>query len=464
MRQANSGLAAARNTGLAAATSPFVAFLDADDRLTPTAVEAGLAAMATYPNAVMVYGAHRRIGADGARISRDRFNPVGPDPHTDLLRGNMVAMHAAVFYRAEALRRAGGFDARLRLCEDYDLYLRLSRDQLIACHPVVVAEYRWHGSNISSDKLRMLRAVLTVHDRYAASPDPARRAAWHEGQPIWRDYYASEIALAALRDWRSSRRPRALVAGAAGAARASPRWVAAAGLRAARRLLGQPPGVGSPPRPGSVRLGDLGGTEPISRDFGFDRGTPIDRYYIEAFLQRHRDDVHGHVLEIGDDAYSRRFGGDRIVRQDILHVHAGNPLATLVGELADPEVVTDDVYDCMIITQTLHLVWDFRAAVERLRAALKPGGVALVTVPGISQIDRGEWGVTWYWSFTHASMARLFGEVFGPPNVHVEHHGNVFAATAFLQGLAVEEVGAGKLDAVDGAYQAVITIRAVKTV
>src|SRR5438094_3360732 len=47
-----------------------------------------------------------------------------------------------------------------------------------------------------------------------------------------------------------------------------------------------------------VRLGTLRPTSPISTDFGYDRGTPIDRYYIEAFLSHHRSSIRGHVLEV----------------------------------------------------------------------------------------------------------------------------------------------------------------------
>jgi hypothetical protein len=100
--------------------------------------------------------------------------------------------------------------------------------------------------------------------------------------------------------------------------------------------------------------------------------------------------------------------------------------------------------------------------VSQLYRALAPGGVVLVTVPGISQIDRGEWGRAWFWSFTTESLARLFGECFGRDAVLVEHHGNVFAATAFLQGLAVEEVDTAKLDPIDKAYQVIVGVRARK--
>jgi SAM-dependent methyltransferase len=211
-----------------------------------------------------------------------------------------------------------------------------------------------------------------------------------------------------------------------------------------------------------VNFGDFTSTWPISACFGFDRGLPLDRYYIEKFLARHAGDVRGRVLEIGDDSYSRQFGGANIGVQDILHVHAGNPIATLVGDLTDPAVVADGMFDCMILTQTLHLIYDFHLALKRIHAALRPGGVVLLTVPGITQIDRGEWGSTWYWAFTSQAMRRLFGDVFEGGEVEVVNQGNVFAATAFLQGLAVEEVDTAKLDVTDDAYQVIISVRARK--
>ena len=129
-------------------------------------------------------------------------------------------------------------------------------------------------------------------------------------------------------------------------------------------------------------------TTPLCREYGYSRGTPIDRYYIEGFLKEHSSDVRGRVLEIGDDAYSRRFGGDRITRQDVLHVHAGHAQATITGDLAEPGVLPQGAFDCVILTQMLHLIFDLGAAVAEIRAALAPGGVALITVPGISRSQR----------------------------------------------------------------------------
>jgi SAM-dependent methyltransferase len=214
--------------------------------------------------------------------------------------------------------------------------------------------------------------------------------------------------------------------------------------------------------PGRVQFGDLSRTAPVDPDFGYGRGTPVDRYYIESFLERNKLAIAGRVLEVGDDAYSRRFGAERVERQDILHVSSNNPRATIVGDLSRVGVLPRESFDCIVLTQTLHLIYDMRAAIAQLYLALRPQGVLLLTVPGISQIDRGDWSKTWYWALTVASVTRLLTEQFGPAEVFVESHGNVFAAVAFLEGVALEETPREKLLVEDEAYPVIVAARARK--
>lgn len=221
-----------------------------------------------------------------------------------------------------------------------------------------------------------------------------------------------------------------------------------------RRRLGD-----APVSPGAVRFGDLRRLTPMSRAFGFDRGQPVDRRYIEAFLARNAVDIRGRVLEIGDAAYTRRFGGNRVTRNDVLHVSEGNPDATIVADLAHGDAIPSASFDCVILTQTLHLVYDVRAAVATLHRILAPGGVCLVTVPGISQIDAGAWRDSWYWAFTPASLNRVLVERFGA-RVSVESFGNVLAASAFLYGLSAAELTPEELDAADACYPVTVAARA----
>lgn len=218
------------------------------------------------------------------------------------------------------------------------------------------------------------------------------------------------------------------------------------------------------PRLGAVRFGDLGGVKPIGEVFGGNRGRCIDRYYIEKYLADNADCIRGRVLEIEDNTYTLRFGGAAVTKSDVLHLHQGYPGATIYGDLTDPKTLPADAFDCIVLTQTLHLLYDMKAGVSALYRALKPGGTLLLTVPGITPIDPGEWGDYWYWSLTEAALRRLLGETFKAEDVRCTTYGNVFAAIAFLAGIATEEVPQQNLDVYDRSFPMIIGGRAVKTV
>jgi len=217
------------------------------------------------------------------------------------------------------------------------------------------------------------------------------------------------------------------------------------------------------PPVGLVRFGDLRRIAPFSRSWGFDRGLPLDRYYIERFLSAHALDIRGRVLEIQDDTYTRKFGGDRVTKSDVLHAVEGNLQATIVADLTCAHHIPSDTFDCVILTQTLQFIYDIRTAVKTLYRILKPGGVLLATVPGISQISRHDmdrWGD--YWRFTTLSAQRLIERVFPEADISVNVYGNVLTATAFLHGLAIQELRQEELDYKDPDYEVLIAVRAVK--
>ncbi len=471
VRQPNLGLAAARNTGLREIHTDKVIFLDADDRLLPNATAAGLACFARVPVCSFVYGGHRRISSNGHIRSESYYNPLSAEPYRDFLKGNLIGMHAAVMYDRPQLVAAGGFDPALPRCEDYDVYLRMSRSAAVASHPAIVAEYRWHGANVSGNHREMLDWSLAVHRREAAHARAKRETAadWRRGRTSWRNLYIERMLAEARREWKDSDRI-ATIRWISRAASASPAVTVRQLLGVARRRLMRRPsarvyanGRTGPSRSlGAIDMGDFDRIVPAGGVFGFDRGTPVDRYYIERFLGRHRRDIAGRVLEARDDAYCRRFGGSHVARQDVIDLSAGNAAATIVGDLSEPGTLPENDFDCVVLTQTLQYIFDVRAAIVHLHRALRPGGVLLVTVPGISPLDRGAPGDLWCWSFTRRSVCRLFADVFGAERVEVESHGNVYAATAFLQGLALEELDPAKLDVDDASYPILVAVRAQK--
>jgi len=208
-------------------------------------------------------------------------------------------------------------------------------------------------------------------------------------------------------------------------------------------------------------LDGLLGTKPVSDRWGWDRGKPVDRYYIEQFLEAHAADVRGRVLEVKDSDYSRQY--DRgATRMDVLDLDPSNPAATIIADLAVGDGIPAGAFDCFVLTQTLQLIYDVRAAIVQCHRLLAPGGVLLATVPVVSRIVHDD-GLEWdYWRFTGASCRRLFGDVFGAQQVSVRTWGNVLAGVAFLRGTAYQEIPRRKLDAHDPYFPILVTVRAVK--
>jgi SAM-dependent methyltransferase len=220
------------------------------------------------------------------------------------------------------------------------------------------------------------------------------------------------------------------------------------------------------PPVGRVQFGSLRRTTPISRLFGLDRSVRercIDIVFIERFLNHHQSDIRGHVLEIGDDRYTKRFGGLNVDRSDVLHVRPGGQGATIIADLTSANDIASDSFDCVICTQTLQFIYDVRAAVRTLHRILRPGGVLLASFTGISQISRYDmdrWGD--YWRFTTASARRLFEECWPADRLTVKTQGNALLAVAYLHGLTVDDLRPEELEAQDDDFQLVITVRAVK--
>lgn len=195
---------------------------------------------------------------------------------------------------------------------------------------------------------------------------------------------------------------------------------------------------------------------PISRKFGFDRGIPIDRYYIEKFLSRNFRYIIGDVLEIAESTYTNRFGGDKLKRNIVMSYEKGKGI-DLVVNLETGAGVKENYVDCFILTQTLPFIYDIHSAVKNAVKILKPGGSLLVTVPGITQISRydmSRWGQ--YWSFTDLSLKKLFEEVVPSSSISIKTYGNVKSAAFFLYGFAQHELTKKELEYHDIDYQLVI--------
>jgi peptidoglycan/xylan/chitin deacetylase (PgdA/CDA1 family)/glycosyltransferase involved in cell wall biosynthesis/SAM-dependent methyltransferase len=211
-----------------------------------------------------------------------------------------------------------------------------------------------------------------------------------------------------------------------------------------------------------VEWGDLRRTQPISEHWGRDRGKPIDRHYIDRFLDGHRADIRGAVLEVRDSTYTEHFGGAAVTSRDVIDVDGTNGAATVVSDLRSATAIPSSTYDCVILTQTLHMIDDMSAAVAECARILRPGGVLLATAPSVIRVD-DEAGVDGdFWRLTEASARKLFAEAFPVDAFDVTPYGNVTACTAFLHGLSVEELALADVDYPDATFPLLIAIRAVK--
>lgn len=231
---------------------------------------------------------------------------------------------------------------------------------------------------------------------------------------------------------------------------------ARAGLR---RVVMRPP-------LGRVDMGELRRLRPVSRRWGFDRGGPVDRYYVERFLGKHREEIRGAVLEIGDSRYVTQFGDleAAVDSIDVLHFAEGNPKATIVGDLTHAPQIESGRFDCVICTQTLQFVPDPWKAMETLHRILKPGGTLLLTVPCISQLDTDPEN-SWHdrWRFTTRAVHDLAGGCGAEgDDREVEAWGNILSATAFLQGIAARELTEEELHYRDSMFEVLVTLRVRK--
>jgi SAM-dependent methyltransferase len=214
------------------------------------------------------------------------------------------------------------------------------------------------------------------------------------------------------------------------------------------------------PKPGSVWLGDLHRTSPFSRRYGIDRGGAVDRIFIENFLNENKSYIKGRVLEVSNNEYTIRYGGSNVVKSDVLHVNDTNPKATIIADLSKPLDIEENLFDCIIFTQTLQFIFDFKKTIENLYRLLKPGGYLLLTVPGITPIGKDPFD--WFWSFTTCSMQTIMSEQFNSNNIEIKSFGNVLVASAFLYGMGRNELKSKDLIINDPSYQVIITVSAKK--
>jgi SAM-dependent methyltransferase len=196
------------------------------------------------------------------------------------------------------------------------------------------------------------------------------------------------------------------------------------------------------------RWGDLRRREPFSAYYGFDRGTPVDRFYIERFLAERARDIRGNVLEVGHARYAQAFRDSATARVEIVDIDPTNADATIVADLSELNSLPTGRFDCFIMTQTLQLVSDLDGALQNAWQSLASGGVLLVSVPGITRADPDHVAAD-RWRLTSSGLDTLLARTCLGARREVVGYGNLISAVAFLMGLAAEELEESELSATD---------------
>ena len=198
--------------------------------------------------------------------------------------------------------------------------------------------------------------------------------------------------------------------------------------------------------------------EPISIHYGFDRGTPIDRIYIEQFLSDNKKLIRGRTLEVVDNTYTKKFGGKKVIKSEVIDNDSNSKVATIIADLRKMDNVASNSFDCVIVTHTFGMMFDFEKAIKECYRILKPGGVLLVTMSCFSPIYSND--DTNFWRFTPASAKHFFGKYF--KNLKVETLGNCLTGYSFWVGLAAEELRADAFRFNDKRFPCIVTVAAGK--
>jgi glycosyltransferase involved in cell wall biosynthesis len=474
--QENRGLPAARNTGAILSSGVYIVFLDADDMFYPDAIAVNVKYFSEHPEYGFISGGHDLMTEDKQIMDSPEWQQFpSKDHYLSLLRNDYISMHAAVMYRKEVFTDHH-YDETLISCEDYDFYLQIAKNYPVLSHNIKLAAYRKHANSMSMNILQMYHsAIKVIHKHYHTNAGDDVVNSCKKGIRDVRSHYA-ELLFGSMITGNIYKEVdfREIISVISLLSRGYfflliryylekiLRWVSRKSFSFARRIARIISG-GSEyivPRVGKVWIQDLNRSTPFNISSGIDQSGHIDNYYIEQFLRDNACYVKGNVLVMGNGDDTLTYGGEGVIKYDLLHIYALHSQSPVPDKF---HYIPADFYDCIIIRQSLHLVYDFNSIIRNCFRSLKKEGVLLLTVPGITPVDPDEDQYHWYWSFTGNAIDKLLMQYFDPVNIQVHTFGNVLVAASFLYGIEVSKLNKIELEQHDPAYQVVIAAKAVKS-
>lgn len=470
----NKGASATRNLGIIKSKGEYISFLDADDVWVEKKLEEQVKILEAHKEAGMVYGKTRYwyswtgepedLKSDYIVNYNIKLNTLVAPPELLILALESKAITpnpSNIMVRRDIVLKIGGFEDVFRGMHDDQAFLA----KLFINTQAYISErcwdfYRKHKDSLSTEAIR--RGEKVSAELFYLS---------------WLDGYMCERGINNIRLWSALRRRKWRFRHPTLYKIVNYRYRISRAIRnylntIARYVVPQSVQVHlnrilkkreySPP-PGWVRFGDLRRLKPFSERWGKDRGLPIDRYYIESFMDINSKLIKGRVLEFGDDRYTQKFYNPNISMSDVLNLNKEtNPATTIIADIVNAPQIPSDTYECIIFTQTLQFIYEHKKAVGTLYRILAPGGSLLATFPGISPTSGTTWNRYWCWNFTALSAANLFNEFFPRENLEVRAYGNLICAAGFLYGLSAEELTLEELNYHDPRYEIVLTVKAVK--
>jgi len=205
---------------------------------------------------------------------------------------------------------------------------------------------------------------------------------------------------------------------------------------------------------GLPRWGNLRRTTPFSSTYGFERGKPIDRYYLHRFMEAHRALVTGDVLEIQGNSYTERFG-HYLTRADSFDIEPRFEPTFLCDFAHCEDVIPSHAYDCLLLPNTLTHFRELDLCLAQARRIVRPGGIVLASAAGLLPLT-GD--VPDYWRLTPHGWREKLTAAWPGATLEIAGHGNCLSSVGAQLGLAQEELTIAELDVQDPRFPVLTTM------